>query len=153
MMPNLAQLAAALIAAVSLGASAAPAAKPHIAYPGSLPAQVTGIESAMVVKLDAQTWPGFRRAFRITLPGIQVPEDTRDAPTCQREMAERALTFTETFLYDAEQVEVRDILMTNTGDPDGRANIYTEQGSLADALQAAGLARPGSVDPDRPWCP
>jgi len=143
----------ALAAALSLGAPTRVAAEPYIAYPGPTRAEVDAIETPMVVHIQAETWPGFRRAFRITLPGIQVPEDIPDAPACQREMAQRALAFTKTFLKDGGRVEVRDIRMQNTAVADGEAHLYTRQGSLAAALEAAGLARPSTVDPDQPWCP
>lgn len=141
-----------LLVFASVVLAVAPAAAAYTAFPGQYPARVTGVESPMVVALNVQTWPGFRRDFRITLPGIRVPEDSPEAPTCRRELAEQALTFTETFLYEAERVEVTDIVMDHSAAADGKARIRTEQGDLADALQAAGLARPASVDPERPWC-
>lgn len=81
-----------------------------------------------------------------------MPEDTRDAPVCQRELAAKAMTVTQDFLANAEKIEVHDIKMENSGSEEAIAPIFTDKGGLGEALIAEGLARPDSVDPSEPWC-
>lgn len=124
----------------------------YTAYPGEYPVVIKRIERPNVIAVDAIVWTGFSRALRITLPGIEVPTASDDAPACQRELAERAQSLSESFLLGAKAVKVRDIEMENTGKDDAYAPLYTERGSLSDALLKAGLARPNGTEADTPWC-
>ncbi len=123
-----------------------------VAYPGRYPARVVAVESPKVIAVQATVWPGYSRALHITLPGIAVPLDGPGAPRCQRELALRARGFVEDFLFHAQGVELRDIRMQDTALEEAEAAIFTERGSLQEAMKEAGLARPGDVDPQRPWC-
>lgn len=126
-------------------------AREYVAYAGSYGAKLKGIESASKVVLEISTWTGFVRDFKITLPDIVVPS-SKGAAACERDMAERAKKFTESFLAQAARIEARDLLMHDSADENAKAGVFTEAGSLADALRAEGLARPSNMNADAPWC-
>ncbi len=67
-------------------------------------------------------------------------------------MAERAKKFTESFLTQASKIEARDMVMHDSADEHAKAGVFTEAGSLADALRAEGLARPSNINADAAWC-
>jgi endonuclease YncB( thermonuclease family) len=123
-----------------------------VPYPGRMMGKLVSIESPITVTLQMQTWPGYFRSFTVTVPGIVVPEDTAGAPDCQRELAAKAMQFTQDYLADAKKIIAPDMRMKNSADQYAVAPILTEKGSLGEALIAEGLARPDSVDPTEPWC-
>jgi len=47
---------------------------------------------------------------------------------------------------------VSDMDMENSADQDGQSQILTNNGSLGQALQKEGLARPDSIEPGKSWC-
>ncbi|MBA2239072.1 MAG: hypothetical protein H0W24_10315 [Lysobacter sp.] len=126
-------------------------AREYVPYPGSYSALLKSVEAADKVVLQIQVWTGFERDFKITLPDIVVPSG-KAAAACEREMAERAKKFTESFLTQASRVETRDLLMHDSADDNAKAGVFTEAGSLADALRAEGLARPSNINADAAWC-
>jgi len=124
----------------------------YVPYPGRMMGKLVSVESPITVTLKMQTWPGFYRNFTITMPGIALPEDTTGAPDCQRELAAKAMGFTQGFLADAKKIIAPDMRMENSASDNAIAPILTDKGGLGDALIAEGLARPDSVDPSQPWC-
>jgi len=122
-----------------------------LAYPGKYSATLVSVESPHIIHLKALVWEGSYKLFRITLPDLEVPMNVFGAPPCQQELAERAMAFSEDFLHLASKIFVFDIRMENTGQGDGSGHIYTEQGSLAEALIKAGLAR-SLAEQGKPWC-
>ncbi|HQU16326.1 MAG TPA: hypothetical protein PLO69_09510 [Gammaproteobacteria bacterium] len=123
-----------------------------LAYPGVYPAKVVSVESANIVVLSTNVWTGYSKTFRVTLRDVEVPQDTPAAPVCQRTLAAKALEFTQKFLSNATNVQLRDIQMEDTASKNAVAPIFTEQGSLADALKQKGLGRPPGDKPGKPWC-
>lgn len=140
------------LATSALFSATAVQAGEYVAYPGSFPVRVMAVETASRVVLEVPVWTGFMRIFTVTLPGIVVPRDSGGAPRCERDLAVRAKAFTEAFLARTPKAEVRDIMMLDTADKNARALIYTSAGSLADALEKEGFARPDSATSDTPWC-
>jgi len=124
----------------------------YLAYEGKFNAYVLSVEAANVINVSVDVWAGFPRTFRVTLPNTAVPINHPKAPACQLELVQKALDFTNDFLKNAKKVEVRNIKLKKSSDTDIELNIYTEKGSLAQKLKAAGLARPVSVDKLKPWC-
>ena len=137
---------------VMLSVALSVAAKPFNAFPGKMKSKLVSVEAANVINVSVAVWPGYPRNFRITLPNLAIPENHPKAPACQIELIQKGLDFTNEFLKDAKNIEVRDIMMENTASPDALSNIYTDKGSLAAKLIAKGLARPASVKPTKPWC-
>jgi len=127
-------------------------AQVYNAFPGKYNATLVNVESANVVILSADVYPGYPRNIRVTLPEIAVPVVHSKAPACQIELVQKALDFTVKFMSEAKKIEVRDIKMQSTDQEDAVTHIYTEQGSLARKLKSEGLARPSSVKTDEPWC-
>jgi len=127
-------------------------AEPFNAYPGKYKSKLVSVETANIVYLSVDVWPGYPRNFRISLPNVAVPVNHPEAPACQIELVQKALDFTNEFMTNAKTIEVRDIKMESTGEEDGVTNIYTNKGSLASKLLKEGLARPVSVDVTKPWC-
>ncbi len=121
-------------------------------YPGTLVAELVAITSASSIELSAQTWPGYKRTFAISLASVDVPQNSPDVSTCERKLADKALAFVKGFLSNAKKLEIHDMTMKTSSDQNAEAEIYTEQGSLSKALSGQGLARPKSIAPEQPWC-
>ncbi len=124
----------------------------YIPFPGKLTGKLVAIDAPNIIRLQIETWPGFRRTVQVTLPGIVVPEDTEDASACQRELAKKALLLTQNFLADAKDIKVQDMLMKTSADKDVVAPVLTDKGGLIEALKREGLARSDAMDPKDPWC-
>lgn len=139
------------LATLTLALCAPLQAREYVAYEGAYGAKLKSVESAAKVVLEVPVWTGFVRDFKITLPDIVVPS-SKGAAACEREMAERAKQFTESFLAQASKIEARDLMMHNSADENAKAGVFTDAGSLADALKAEGLARPSNMNADAPWC-
>lgn len=153
---------AALIAVPAFAADPAPAttktdstapqlASEYVAYPGSYPSKVLAVENAARVVLEVAVWTGMTRTYAVTVPGIDVPRTSADAPKCERDLAAKSITFTQQFLSNAKQVLARDLSMHDTAGDVAKGAILTDAGSLADALKSKGFAR----SPDKastPWC-
>ncbi len=149
---NIHRLNVIAAAAVLSLASTAGAAKSYSPYGAKLPAKLVGVKSASAISVEAETWPGFNRAFTISLAGIQVPQNSPTADRCERELAKKAQAFVEDFLADTQQVELRDMKMDHSAQQEAVADIATGKGSLAQALVNEGLARPDDVEPTTSWC-
>ncbi len=121
-------------------------------YPGVLVAKLVAIHSPSNIELSAQTWPGYRRNFSISLKAIETPEISPDVDICQRKLAEKTLAFIKDFLEKAKKIEIHDMTMKTSSDKNAKADIYSEQGSLSKALLNQGLARPIDTPPNKPWC-
>lgn len=137
---------AVLLALTSLAGAA------YVPYPGKLQARPVNVESPRIVTVNLETWPGFARNFRVTVPGIALPEDHSSTPACERELAARALAFTQEYVFGAKTLFVQDMAMESSAAEDALSPILTERGSLAAQLIKEGLARPDTVDPKEPWC-
>ena len=124
----------------------------YVPYPGKIPVKLIEIEAPNIIMINFETWPGFSRDFKVTLPGIQVPEDSSAVELCERKLAQKAIALTRNFLINAKDIRVWDMRMETSADTDVIAPIYTKQGGLIEALTRQGLARPDSVDPTTPWC-
>jgi len=127
-------------------------AETYAPYPGILAAKLVAVNSAANIVLSAETWPGFRRTFSISLAGIEAPQDKPGIEPCQRELAEQALEFVKKYLSDAARIEIHDMTMHTSAEQNVRADIHTEQGSLSEALLRQGLARPKVKGNNEPWC-
>ena len=128
-------------------------AREYVAYPGSYPAKVKSVESAAQMTMEVPVWTGFVRDFSITLPDVSVPRNTGEAPECERQLAERAKKFTESFLAQGGRLQARDLTMTDSADKNAKAGVFSEAGdSLTEALRSEGLARAIDVGADVPWC-
>jgi hypothetical protein len=122
----------------------------YMPYPGKITVNLVNVEAANIVVVGFETWPGFYRTFRVTLPNIEVP--IVSASACETALANKAQAFTKTFVTDAKFLRVHDMMMQTSADNDARAHLYTEQGSLADALVKEKLARPSGVNSSIQWC-
>lgn len=143
--------AGALVVLLLAGTAGAAEAE-YVPYPGVYPARLKSVETPGRFVFEVPVWTGFVRVLTITIPDIAVPRSTGGAPKCERELAGRARKFSEAFLTQASRVEVHDITMQNTGDTNAKAPVFTNAGSLADALKKGGFARSSDVPSDTPWC-
>ncbi len=130
----------------------AEAAEGYSPYPGVLAAKLVAVHSPSGIELSAQTWPGFRRNFTISLGTVDIPKNSPDVEICQRKLAEKALLFVKDFLNNAKKIEIHDMTMKTSADKNAVADIYTEKGSLSKALLNQGLARSKEIDANEPWC-
>lgn len=121
-------------------------------FPGKLPATIVHIEAANIIHVNIETWPGFRRDFRVTLPNLVVPGQGEDAIACELAMAQQAYDFTVNFLSDVTTVHVKDMQMTSSSSEDAISSIYTDHGLLDNALRRERLARPADIAAGEPWC-
>ena len=121
-------------------------------FPGKLPATIVDIEAANIIHVNIETWPGFRRDFRVTLPNLVVPGQGEDVKECELELAQLAYDFTVNFLSDSTTVHVKDMQMENSSSEDATSSIYTNNGSLDNALRRERLARPADIAANEPWC-
>ncbi|NOR69730.1 MAG: hypothetical protein GQ532_08585 [Methylomarinum sp.] len=120
-------------------------------YPGKLSAQVVNVVSASTINIEAETWPGYSKTFKVSLPNIQVPSSNSEK-ICQRKLAEQALAFTQDFLAAGTTITVSDLKMANSSSLSATAKILTNQGSLTDALISHGFARSAENVTEEPWC-
>jgi len=123
----------------------------YVPYTGKIKVKLQSVESIKVAHVGFETWPGFSRNIRITLPNIQTP-DSHSLSRCEQVLAERALEFTTRFLTDAETISVEDMLMENSASANALSNLHTGNGSLMTALKAEGFARSSDVPAKTPWC-
>ena len=126
-------------------------AQDYSPYPGKLSAQVVNVLSASTINIEAETWPGYSKTFKISLPDVQVPSSTSEK-ICQRKLAEQALAFTQDFLAAGTTITVSDLKMANSSSQSATAKINTNQGSLIDALKSHGFARSAENATEEPWC-
>lgn len=124
-----------------------------VPYPGKREVTLVSVEAPDRVKVTFNTdATGFFRTLDILLPGIVIAEDTPQADECERAAAQRALSFTEAFLADADKIYVQDMRMQDSADEEAFSPILTDKGSLSSVLIKEGLARPDSVAPETSWC-
>jgi len=121
-------------------------------YPGKHQARVISVDAANILTVNFETWPGFGKTLSITLPDLTLPGFRMEPSACELELAQKAMLFTVDFLAPAKNITVNDLRMETSADDYGTANVYTEKGSLAQALIKEGLARPSSIDSETPWC-
>ena len=121
-------------------------------FPGKLPATIVNIEAANIIHVNIETWPGFRRDFRVTLPNLAVPGQGEEVMDCELEMAQLAYDFAVNFLSDTTTVHVKDMQMENSSSEDATSSIYTDNGTLDNALRRERLARPADIAANEPWC-
>ena len=124
----------------------------YVPFPGKLKVRLVNIEAANVVNVNFETWPGFGRTLRVTLPDVVLPGSSEKPAACELELANKALDLTTKYLKSANEISIIDVKMETSADTDVVTAVYTEKGSLAQALQKKGLARPSSVDSKTPWC-
>lgn len=141
-----------LLSAVWIDGHPARTESGYIPYPGQIEVRVLKVEAPNRVWVQFETWPGFYRKFRVTLPDIEVPEDSTRVPACERRLARKAKSFTENFLTQARHVYVLDMTMEDSASEEATAPILTERGNLAEALKARGLARSVQEARRHPWC-
>jgi hypothetical protein len=120
-----------------------------VPYPGKIPVDIISIESPNIVVVGFETWPGFYRRFRVTLPGIEVPVSSGSA--CETAMAVKSLQYTTKFVTDAKKLYIKDMSMQTSADQDGVSHIFSENKSLAESLMSEGLARPMNGRGEK-WC-
>lgn len=121
-------------------------------YPGQIEVKLIAVEKPHVIRVRFETWPGFYRDFRVTLPHVRVPDDSPQAPACERMLARRALEVTREQLTGAKHIYIIDMQMEDSAAKDGMAKIITERGDLLELLTSQGLARPANNDNPTPWC-
>lgn len=139
------------VAALSVAATAIDA-KPYSPFAAKMPAKLVSVKSASTITVEAETWPGFTRAFTITLTGIQIPRNNSAASLCERDLAKEARAFVENFLADTQDIEIRDMKMEHSAQQEAEADIVTSKGSLVQALLSKGLARSNDIEPSKSWC-
>ncbi len=127
------------------------AAQEYNPYPGQLPARVVNVISASTINIEAETWPGYSKTFKVSLPDIQIPNSSSEK-VCQRQLAEKALAFTKDFLAAGTNITVSDLKMANSSSQSATAKIQTNQGSLSEALKNHGFARSAENKTEKPWC-
>lgn len=121
-------------------------------FPGKYKAKLINVEAANIINLHVDVWSGYPRSFRISLPGISIPVAVLKAPACQLVMVKKAESITNKFITEAMFIEVKNIMMENTGGLDAISDVYTDKGSLSTKLKSEGLARPSSTKSSKPWC-
>lgn len=125
--------------------------KAYAPFPGKIKVRLLSVESIAVVHVSLETWPGFSRNVRISLPNIQTP-DIGSLKACEQEMAIQALALTEQFLSEAKSISVQNMLMESSASEDALSNIYTDQGGLIEALKSEGFVRSNTTPIKTPWC-
>ena len=138
-----------LLMAIAIFSTATIAATP---FPGKLSATLVDIEAANIIHVNIETWPGFRRDFRITLPNLLLPGQGEEVKECELELAQWAYDFAVNFLSEATTIHVKDMQMENSASKDAISSIYTNNGTLDNALRRERLAKPADLAHDEPWC-
>lgn len=119
---------------------------------GKVLVDLVWVESAGKIFVEYEAWPGFFRRLSITIPGIHLPGERLEPSSCELKLADQALQFTENFLAEAESIELHAIPINVHLIEHLETSLYTDQGSLIDALLRVGLARPDSSESSSPWC-
>lgn len=120
-------------------------------FPGKLPATIVNIEAAHIIHVNIETWPGFRRDFRVTLPNLALPGQGEEVKECELALAQQAYDFAFNFLSNATTVHVKDMQMTDSASLDAVSSIYTNNGTLDNALRREKLAKLAGSH-DESWC-
>ncbi|MEM6902531.1 MAG: thermonuclease family protein [Pseudomonadota bacterium] len=117
---------------------------PASAGEAQIAAVVTRVVDGDTIDVEAKPWPGMRVDARIRLPDIQAPETFR--PDCDEEL-QLGMQATE---WLRERVEGKTVWLADIrpGKYGGRfiARVTDNQGDLAAALVAAGMAEPWNGD-------
>ncbi len=121
-------------------------------FPGKLPANIVDIEAPNIIHVNIETWPGFRRDFRVTLPNLLLPGQDELIEECELELSQWAYDFTFNFLSEATTIHVKDMKMENSASKDAISTIYTNNGTLDNALRREKLAKPADLALGEPWC-
>ena len=121
--------------------------------PGPIPAELISVIDGDTVAMRARIWPGQFVETRVRVAGIDTPE--RRGPDCEaeRQLAQMATEFTQTWLTESGSTTGLFLHEVETGSFAGRviADISRADGRrLASALRQAGLAVEFG-DPS-PWC-
>ncbi|WP_022948839.1 hypothetical protein [Methylohalobius crimeensis] len=125
----------------------------YVPYPGKVEVRVQQVPSPKAVIVGFETWPGFSRNFRVTLPDIEVPKDAPGAAECERRLARKARAFVQNFLTEeSRSVYIVDMRMADSATGNGVASIVTDRGELKRILLDKGWARPSSQPTNEPWC-
>ena len=112
----------------------------------------TWSEASNIIHVNIETWPGFRRDVRVTLPNLLLPGQGEEVKECELELAQWAYDFAVNFLSEATTVHVKDMQMENSASKDAISSIYTNNGTLDNALRRERLAKPADLAHDKPWC-
>ena len=124
-----------------------------VPYPGKRMVRLLDVIAPNLVRVNFDTdMIGFFRTIRIRIPGIAIPNNSSDTDPCERELAQKAMDFTRTYLRSAKNIYVKDMKMKSSADEEAISPILTNRGSLVEKLIENGLARPNTVSADVPWC-
>lgn len=124
-----------------------------VPYPGKRPVRLMDIKAPDLVQVNFDTdMAGFFRTIDIRIPDIAIPKNSPDADPCERELAQKALEFTRSYLGSAKDIYVKDMRMKTSADEEALSPILTDHGSLGDKLIEKGFARPKTVASEVPWC-
>jgi len=112
---------------------------------GPYSAELVRVIDGDTVKVRAEIWPGLFKVINVRLDGINTPESRNGKingvkiPACEIALGKEATALAKDYLQGP-------IIISNIklGKYAGRVlgNISTSDGPLADALMAAGLAKP-----------
>src|SRR5262245_40993846 len=141
-----------LLAASSVDRSADRAAWARLAaeaLAGPISAIVERVVDGDTVDVRARIWLGQSVMVRVRIDGVDAPE-MRSMCAEERLLAANARQYLVRRVLDKEVILQRVVYDKFGGR--GRADVSDSQGSVAQALIAAGLARPYHGEQRRPWC-
>ncbi len=124
----------------------------YVPFPGKHKVRLISVEAANIVSVNFETWPGFGRTLRVTLPDLVLPGESAEPKPCELELAQKALELTKKYMDSAKEISITDMEMQTSADTEVTTAVYTDKGRLGQALKKKGYARAASIDPKTPWC-
>jgi len=124
----------------------------YVPFPGKHKVRLVSVDAANIVSVNFETWPGYGRTLRVTLPDLVLPGESSEAKPCELELAKKALALTKKHMKAAKEISITDMAMQTSADTDVVTAVYTDKGRLGQVLKKKGYARAPSVDPKTPWC-
>jgi|GEM_PF-394532 len=117
---------------------------------GPYPARLVRVIDGDTVEVDVALWPGLVQRIHVRLDGVNTPEK-RGASACEKAAGLRATAFTQNLLGQARRLILSGVRSDKYG---GRVlgRIHADGKDLADALLAAGLAKPYHGEKRGAWC-
>jgi endonuclease YncB( thermonuclease family) len=123
---------------------------------GPVEADVRSVTDGDTLRLAVYAWTDELRLVDLRVRGVDTPE-IRGKCQYEKDLAQAAKTFVSELILTTNKRVKLTLIGCNAAEGAGfgrcLGNVYVGSTSVADALIAAGFARPNFGEPRLPWCP
>jgi len=127
-------------------------AKQSSVYPGVYQATINSIKATNKIVLTIDVWAGFQRQFIVTLPHLNIPIASKNAPMCQLKLIKAGFKYTKKLINSAKKIETKNIKMQDSTTKMASAEIYLDDKKLSTQLIKKNYARSDKIKHSKPWC-